>query len=335
MVKATLRTNPAPKVAPKTIDVDATVVSEKVESTVGAATATGNVDLTTLVNDEPQERETSSDAPPVNAGGSVPHNRAVSKYAPAAVEGFDGDWGADDVKFPQLKLVQGSGPLSQQFDAGSVIFGQELLFAPASVVAGAAKPVLKFVPIAIPKQWREKLSQDQAGDGLTPRIVNSIKEVEELGGTTRWVGNQMPDNLWEPSARCILLIEAPENTDHPGFALELDGKLYAVAVYYAAGGAFRASAKVIFNTAMTSLLVRILDAEGKPVIKNGRPLKRPLIYKNFWNLTFEKVQAGNFTPWRPAVKLLCKEECGPDIRAFCEGLTKSAEQVEAAAAPAE
>lgn len=336
MVKATLRENPTPKAAPKTIDVEANVVSEKIESVVGAATATGNVDLTILVNDEPQTAASTGQVEPSTTEvAPAHHNRAVSKYAPAAVEGFDGDWGADDVKFPQLKLVQGSGPLSQQFDAGSVIFGEGLLFPPASVVAGAAKPALKFAPIAITKQWREKLSQDQVGEGLMPRIVNSIGEVEELGGTTRWVGNQMPDNLWEPSARCILLIEAPENTDHPGFALELDGKLYAVAVYYAAGGAFRASAKVIFNTAMTSLLVPILDAEGKPVIKNGRPLKRPLLYKNFWNLTFGKVQAGNFTPWRPTVKLLSKEECGPDIRAFCEGLTKSAEQVEAAAAPAE
>jgi hypothetical protein len=337
MVKATLRTNPTAKPSP-VIDVKAEVVNEKIESTLGVGVGQASQDLTSLL---PSQEPTAADVAaatgePAPAAATAPattsHNRSVQKYQPAPVEGFDGDWGADDVKFPQLKLVQGSGPLSQTFDAGSIIYGEELLFGPASVREGAPKQLIKFAPISITKQWREKLSQEQVGEGLMPRIVGTIAEVEELGGTTRWVGNQMPENLWEPSARCILLIEQPTGCEHAGFNMELDGKMFSVAVYYAAGGAFRASAKVIFNTAMTQLLVPVLNDANEPLIVNGRAQKRPLLYKNFWHLSFAKVQAGNFTPWRPVVKLLSKEETGPDVRAYCEGLTKSAEQVEAAAA---
>ena len=329
MVKATLRTNTTKKEAP-VIDVVATAPALE--------TGTGSQDLTHLLPSQGPEPTPPVDNAHVAPGceqfgvpATIPQtSKTVAKYEAAKTEGFEGDWGADDVKFPQLKLVQGSGPLSQQFDAGTIIFGDLELFRPASVKDGAVNPFLKFAPISITKQWREKLSQDSVAEGLMPRIAQNLAEVEELDGTTRWSGDTMPDNLWEPSARCILLIEQPEGNEHPGFALELDGKVYAVAVYYAAGGAFRDSAKVIFNTAMTSLLVPLLDSENKPIVKNGRPQKRPLLYKNYWRLSFAKKQAGNFTPWRPIVKLQ-KEETGPEARAFCESIAHSS----ADAAPAE
>jgi hypothetical protein len=269
------------------------------------------------------------------APATVPRTeKSADKYAPPQTEGFEGDWGADDVKFPQLKLVQGSGPLSQQFDVGTVVYGEDELLPPASVKDGAFNQSLRFTPISITKQWKEKLSQDQVEEGLQPRIVGTLADVEELGGTTRWAGDQRPDNFWEPSARCILLIEAPEGTEHPGFSLELDGKMYGVAVYYAAGIAFRDSAKIIFNAAMTSLLVPIMDDNGMPVLKNGRSQKRPLLYKKFWRLSFAKKTLRNstFTPWEPVVRLQ-KDETGPEVRAFCDSLVRN--NAAETAAPAE
>lgn len=337
MVKATLRSNKPTTPAP-VIDVQSDTV--EVKSTVGAGNGTGTPeDLTSLlpnggITAGPDEAGEASQQQEVSTSVTTrpqTSSAVARRSAPASVEGFDGDWGADDVKYPQLKLVQGSGPLSKEYDAGTIIFGEEELFPPASVKADAVKPSLRFVPISITKQWREKLSQDAVGEGLMPRMVSTLAEVEELGGTTRWLGNEMPDNLWQPSARCVLLVEQPPGSGHPGFTLELDGKLYGVAIYYAAGGAFTASAKVIFNTAMTSLLVPVTDGEGKPVVRNGRPVKKPLLWKSFWALSFGKVQAGNFTPWRPAVKLI-KEETGPNVRDYCEGLTRNSEAQEAAVA---
>lgn len=336
MVKATLRNN---KPTTPVIDVQSEKVAAAAESKTGAGNGSSTPeDLTNLIPGAEQPPVDNAHVAPGCEQFSAPAtvsqtSRAVApRQAPASVDGFDGDWGAEDVKYPQLKLVQGSGPLSQEFDAGTIIYGEEELLPPASVKEGAPKQTIKFVPIAITKQWREKLSQEAVGEGLMPRIVATVAEVEELGGTTRWVGKEMPENLWEPSARCVLLIEQPEGNDHPGFSLELGGKNYGVAIYYAAGGSFRAMPKVIFNTAMTSLLVPVLDGEGKPITKNGRPVKKPMLFKNFWSLSFGKVQAGNFTPWRPAVKLLPKEETGAEIRDFCESLTRNADAQEAAIA---
>jgi hypothetical protein len=317
----------------------------KIESTLGVGTGTGTEDLTHLL-----PKQEPPGAPPVDNDHVAPGCEkfdapvAVSKtannmvkYQPPSMEGFEGEWGGEDVKFPQLKLVQGSGPLSQQFDAGTVIYGEVELLPPASVKEGVENPTLRFVPISISKQWREKLGQDEVASGLMPRVVKTVAEIEELGGTTRWVGDTKPDNFWEPSARCILLIEQPEGSDHAGFGIELDGKQFGVAVYYAAGIAYRDSAQRIFNTAMTSLLVPVMNELGKPLMDGARVRKRPLLYKNFWRLGFAKktLKNSSFTPWEPVVKLLPREETGPDVRAYCETILRNSAEVAEAAAPAD
>lgn len=333
MVKASLRSSTKPA---KAVVIDANPVEVegvKVESktTIGAPQdALENIipDNASSTSTPAQEPEKPEPSLPVARRGT---NTAVVTPSNFENSGFEGDWGADDLKFPQLKIVQGSGPLSVQFDNGTIIYGDNELLPPPSMKQGAVNPAIRFVPISIKKQFREKLSEDQVAQGEMPRIVDTVAQVEECGGTTRWVGNSMPDNYWEPSARCLFLIEKPEGTEHPGFALEIDGKLYGVAVYYAAGGSFRDSAKIIFNTALTSLLVPVLGEDNKPKLSpTGQIVKKPLLYKNFWHLNFAKKQAGNFTPWRPIVKLLAKEETSPEVRAYCASLTAS--PVEAAEA---
>jgi hypothetical protein len=104
----------------------------------------------------------------------------------------------------------------------------------------------------------------------------------------------------------------------------LDGKACAVAVYYAAGGAYRDFSKVIFNTAQTSLLIPRLNDTGEIMrTANGGIMKKVLLFKNWWTLNFKMKPAGNFTPWRPVIKLL-KEETGADTRAYCAGLISGA-----------
>src|SRR5690606_31280610 len=107
-------------------------------------------------------------------------------------------------------------------------------------------------------------SQEEVAAGGMPRIVSSIQEVEALGGTTKWIGKQKPS--WSPSAKCLFLLERPDGdvTDHSGFGIELDGRLYAVSAYYASGTAYSVTAKLIFNTSLTTLLIPVLDEEGKP-----------------------------------------------------------------------
>lgn len=337
MIKATLRNSQSPVARGRvTTDVSPTdppppppspspFPARRVGKVVDVESlVTGVTDVTPLPKEPPPEE------PPRAMTVARRPSLALAPVAPGAFasEGVQGDWSYDDLKFPQLKLVQGSGPLSVQFDNGTILYGDDELLPPPSSKAGAANTLIRFAPVSMNKQFREKLTEEEVKGGAMARIANSDGEVRELGGTTRWSpGGNMPDNYWEPSARCILLLEKPAASEHPGFALDLDAKQYGVAVYYAAGGAFREFAKRIFNTAQTSLLVPVLDEAGQPAKSpTGRPVKRVLLYRNWWTLTFAKKQAGNFTPWRP-VAMLSRDETSEDVRSYCSNLNgEAAEQ---------
>ena len=310
MVKASLKSGvPAPKkVATKTVvETPPADPSDMVGNSEGAA-----------------------EAVPTSAVATVPKtSTAVARNLSNAEAGFDGEWSGDDLKFPQLKLVQGNGPLSLEHDLGTLLYADEQLLPPPSKAADAVNGVVRFVPVSIHKQFREKLSEDAVKAGEMPRIAASVAEVEELGGTTRWIGDTQPDNYWEPAARNLFLLELPDKSEHPAFCLALDGKSYAVAVYYSNGGGFRDSSKIIFNTAQTSLLSPVLGPDGQPAKDSfGRIQKRIMLYKCFWTICFKQKQAGNFNPWRPVVKLLSKEETGPEVRAYCHQLLHGAPAAE-------
>lgn len=329
MIKATMRKSGS---AAPVVDTTAEVVETKTTPAhAGAAKAPTTVEATA----DPALENMLAEADKADTGATAPkasttaltrrsNNTVVATASSAnslAGDGFEGDWGTDDLKYPQLKQVQGSGPLSQEYDNGTIILGEAELLPAPSVKEGAKNTPLRFVPVVIQKQFREKLGQEAIDNGEMPRIFNSIAEVEENGLTTQWVGNTMPDNYAEASAKCLFIVEKPEGVDHPSFVHNFDGKDYAIAVYYAAGGAFRESAKVIFNTAKTSLLVPVLKPGTNEVLKNdkGVVMKRPLLHKQFWTMGFRKVTVGNFTPWRPQVRLL-KEETGPELRAYIESV---------------
>lgn len=325
MVKATLRKAQPPTPVPTSVPP---VV------TSSPAPATGPATLAELVDDPTPAVAT--ELPPQHShpeAGAVAVREPVYRSGTTLEgDGIEGEWTGDDLKFPQLKIVQGSGPLSSEFDLGTIIYGDTELLPPPSIKEGAVNPVIRFVPILLKRQWREKLSQDDADGGVVPRIASSIIEVEEYGGTTRWAyGKERPTNYWEDSARCLFLLELPATSQHPGFCLELDGKQYGVAVYYPSGGSYRDSAKVIVNTAQTSLLSPVLTADGKTQVNaRGQILKRALYWKNFWTIGFSKKQAGDFIVWRPTVKLL-KEETGPELRAYCAEVNAGAATAAAAA----
>lgn len=271
-------------------------------------------------------------ASPTAAPTTALATRTASAIAPRgryADSGFEGDFGSEDLKFPQVKVVQGSGKLSAMFDEGTVIYADQALLPPASKAPGAPVPLLTFIPLHIKKQWRENLSKEAADAGEMPRVVNSREEVENLGGTTVWIDGQKPS--WSPSARCMFLIELPEGCDHPGFALDLDGKQYAVAVYYAGGMAYNASAKVIFNTAQTSLFVPVMDGDKPQLDARGRVVKRPLLWKNFWSVNWTKKPTGNYLTYQPNLRLT-KVETGPELRAYAESLMVNTGASDAAAA---
>lgn len=318
MIKATLKKSAKPPV----VDVEATVEPPSGGETAGAAPAPsgGGLEDTLLAGRSGKEKCGAEGAPagavatrPVSATPVAAGAAARSQiYVP---DGFEGEFDSSDLKFPQLKIVQGSGPLAAQFDQGSLVYADQELFPPPSMKEGVTNPSLRFVPIAVKKQFRESLTPEQVAEGEMPRVVDTLAEVEALGGTTLWLGGQKPS--WSPSGRCLFLIEKPEGSDHPGFALDLDGKQFAVAVFYAAGSSYNHVVKVLHNTAQTALLVPVCGPDGKPAVdQRGRVHKRPLLWKCFWTFSWGKKQVGNFQVYQPSLRLLAKEETGSDVRDY-------------------
>jgi len=286
------------------------------------------------VNDAPEIIDISAEPTPagtVQHGALVlaPGGTALSPRAHRALpvmsssSGLIGEWDSGDVKFPALKIVQGSGQLSQTYNSGTLILGDDELLPPPDLKNPKPEHTFRFVPVTLEKQYRENISQEDAASGAMPRIVSTLTEVEALGGTTQWINDEKPS--WGPSARILLLVERPENvpgsgSDHPGFVLELAGKLYAPAVYYAAGSSWTNFAKPLFNAALTSLMVAERDAEGVPLkTPTGVIRRQPYLPKSFWTWRTIKKTAGDFVIFAPEVRLH-KEETGEDIRQFVESL---------------
>lgn len=227
-------------------------------------------------------------------GGGLP---AVGNYDEVSGGGVVGEFDQSDLKLPQLKIVNGSGELSQRFNQGTLIYADEVLWLPPNPDAKVAGPVMHFVPLQISKQFRENLTPEDVEEGLMPRIVNSRAEAEELTGegTTQWVNNEKP--RWSPSARCVLLLQEFEGCEHPGFCNPLDGKNWALAVYYASGVGYNESAKQIFNAAQISL----------------KDKGRIVLHKKVWTWEVTKKKAGKFTIFVPKLRLT-RDETGPDVR---------------------
>lgn len=289
-IKATMRkpveSAPLGKPAPY-IDVEATVspVDETSAEQLAARLEAGEP---VPGSEEETERNTAVMTRPV---------ASVGMFDEASGGGLQGDFDSTDFKIPQLKVVNGSGELSEKFNQGSLLYAGVMLWPPPNPQDDAKNPVMRFVPLQIQKQFRENLSKEQQDEGLMPRVVNSLAEVKALGGDTRWINGQKPS--WSPSAKCILLLEHYEGCEHEGFSENLDEKTWAKCVLYAAGTTYNHFVKTILDAASVSL----------------KENNRIVLHARVWTLQIKKVKAGNFTVFVPAPKIL-KEVTGPEVRAI-------------------
>lgn len=256
-------------------------------------------------------------AEPVTEGAEAPSQAlakrqthpapALNQYTANSGGGLEGEFESSDLQMPQLKIVNGSGELSQKFNQGSLILGDQILWTPPSLKPDANNPILTFIPVKVKKQFRENLSQDEVQEGLLPRVVNTRAEAEELtgAGSTEWVGNQKP--RWSPSAACMFLVQEPEHNESAEedsqFIRQLDGKNWALAMYYAGGMAYKESAKVILSNAYT-----VLRRQGRIVL-----------HARLWTLQVTKKKAGNFGVFVPVLRLT-REDTGPDATQAIEDI---------------
>lgn len=308
-VQATLR-RPKSATPGTPIDVETTPVA--------SAPAGDNFDA--QLGSESAPAQSTAVDPASAPSGAVQQYTSTNRYSDVSGGALQGDFDESDLRYPTLRIVNGSGQLSQSWPQGTVLLGDEQLLPPPDLKVPKPEHVFRFIPLAIQKQFRENLSDDQQKAGVMPRVVSTIAEVEALGGTTQWLGDTKPS--WGPSARCILLIEKPEAFEHPNFVQEFGGKLYAIAAYYTGGGAYRVFAQILFNTALTTLLIPVIGADGTPErTPKGHIKQAPYLPKKFWNFRVKKVVSskGGFSTFQPEIRLH-KDDSSEEIREFLKTL---------------
>jgi len=253
-----------------------------------------------------QKRE--ENVPATTGGDLTPMGRALAASSSGAIQG---DFDYTDVKFPQLKVVQGSGQMSGTYGQGTVLLGDEVLAYPPRDLKDRSQFLsLRFVPFTMKKWFRETLTAEEQETGMLPRSVDSVQAVIRAGGTVGYGG-------WRPAGEHHILIEQPEGADNGMFNLELDGKRYCPAVFWANSGNYRDFTQPIFNACSGVLRNPLLDKSGKPVIgDNGFPVHSICLHKFVWEWRLVRKQAGDFWVWRTdSVRL--PEETGEQLHAWC------------------
>jgi hypothetical protein len=313
-------------------------------------TTVAGKDLTSIIPDGGIEAQTvqaepldnihiETDAKPVSESPHAVVHRP-SGSAPVIYEEDEDGFDPSDNKYPTLRIVAGSGKLSTMFNVGSLIIGtsveeSESLFGPPDPKGKDAK-LLTFIPLALQKSWRENLSQAEIDEGQMTRIFRNRAEVEEVGGTTQWIGRTPP--TFKPSASCIMLVEKPEGSESALFQTEIGGKFYCPAVYYASNSAYKAFAQVLYNAAKISLQVPVLGADGQPT-KDARGfiVKRRYYPKYPWTFqvkqTVKTRENKNYTVFVPEIRVNVKSETSPELRAYIESILPSSSGVTAVEDP--
>lgn len=173
-------------------------------------------------------------------------NTAIASFEPA--DGLMGEITADDTRIPTLNIVHGVGPLSEDFDPGSLVYNRETVLADGS--KDGSKTAIDLTVVVARKQYTENL--DWGSDSL-PRVVDTLEEVREAGGSIAWVNNERPS--WLPMLKCICLIKGDPDT--PGFDYALDGDYYAPALWVIKGSAaYNRAAKSIITAGSMGLRER-------------------------------------------------------------------------------
>lgn len=287
---------------------------EKVANEVGVADLKKALGLS---GDAPATTPTTEPAAQTNAVATRP-NAEVSRFAANSGGGLSGDWGREHVKFPSMKIVQGSGPMSQKFKTGQLVFADEVLLAePDPTSKPPFVPTMRFIPLKLDLKWRENVSKEAYAAGTRARIFNHRSEVEQIGATTRWIGfgptAQRPN--FQESVTCLVLLEQPQQkpgVDHPAFSIELNGKFYAPCVFYATGGGFTNFAKVIFNAQLT---LQVPSPTGEKDA-NGRIIKSTYIPKKVWTWETVKRDSNGNIIFVPSIRMA--EETTPELREFAD-----------------
>lgn len=279
-----------------TADTSSNPVDENAADRLAAELGVGGA----TIDISPEGAENDASTP--QQGNTV--SLATTTTVNASTGGIRGEVDQNDFRMPQLKVVNGSGKLSQEYNQGTLLYADEQLWSPPDIKEPKNNPTMRIVPVLMDKLWRQNLSPDEVEGGMMPQVVATKDQAEALGGSTLWINNEKP--RWSPSAKIVFLLQEPEGCNHPGFSIRMDGANWAMAVFYASGTSYGETFKVINSVSYMSL------RENNDI----------MLHKKVWTMQVVKKPAGKFFVFVPSLKLL-REETGPELREFVSAMNGS------------
>ena len=194
-----------------------------------------------------------------------PDNRelATMNSSLPGIGGLAGDYQEGDFRLPRINIVQSVGPLSEDFEAGSIVLNKDMILLPASEDPKIWSTPLNVTVLNAKKQFQENI---EYGSDEMPETVETLEEVTARGGWLDWRNDAPPP--WRPILTALLLIEAPTEAMADEFSIQgTDGKAYELALWTMKGTSYSRAGKAI-NTAARFAL-RNKDT-GLPELHKGK-----------------------------------------------------------------
>lgn len=175
---------------------------------------------------------------------------AVAKPAPAfKVGGIAGEVDKGDLSMPKINIVQSVGPLSEDFDPGSILYNKEVVLVPANDDPKEWTPPLELTVLSARKQYQEVKDYDSDEMG---RTVDTMEEVEAVGGWVDWRNDEKPP--WRPMLTALCLVKAPSEEAAERFSITgPDGGRYELALWVMTGTSYTRAAKQIMTAGKYAL----------------------------------------------------------------------------------
>lgn len=164
-------------------------------------------------------------APIVLGGGNPPATPTpANKILVVEGMGLEGDFNVSDIKIPRVNVVQGVGPLSADWEPGTILFAREAILGKAGQKDASKEFDLTIVKVR--KEYEENLPFEEMEGAMR---VQKEEEVYAQGGTLKY-GSRIDEKTgkevkvkptWRPVAQMLLFIRKPDGLESSLFGHEI------------------------------------------------------------------------------------------------------------------
>ncbi len=192
---------------------------------------------------------------------------------------IQGEYSDRDLQIPRFSLVQGVGPLSENFTPGHFVYnkGHSLGTGPIDITI-----------LSLKKYFCEDIPY---GSEVFPRIVNALEEIRKLGGAPSW---EKPKGMTKEDAAKRLFFK-PVLDIHALVAINPESEAAGEAFHEFEGQPYVEAVWTVQSTAYTRVARPVITA-AQLALKNG-------LHTRPWSVTAKREKVGPNLVWVPKAVL--------------------------------